>query len=116
MTRDEYVESIKSAALDIAKRGVMKFLASKAVEFKVSFLMSGFGGWLAGLVVGKVLEIAIKYTEFAAFFLYIDMRVDRQGDEFSKAAHAWYNAPPEEKAKFEKAYLESFYNLASLKS
>lgn len=111
MTRDEYVQLMKDAALDIGKRAVMKRLVSLMPIFG-----SGFPAYLAGLIVGAVLQSAIKETEMGAFFLYIDMRVDKQGADFSDAAHAWFNATPEEKSKYEKAYLESFYNLASLKS
>ncbi|MFM6929051.1 MAG: hypothetical protein ACKOX6_11345 [Bdellovibrio sp.] len=110
-TRDEYVDGLKSAALEIGKRAVMKLLVSK-----VPFFAGGFFGWVAGIIIGKVLTALIQETEFAAFFQYIDMRVDKQGDDFTKAALAWYNASPEEKVKYEKAYLDSFYTIASLKS
>ncbi|MFM6929954.1 MAG: hypothetical protein ACKOX6_15900 [Bdellovibrio sp.] len=111
MTRDDYVATLKFAAIEIGKRAVMRLLVSR-----VPFFAGGFFGWVAGIIVSKIVTVLIQDSEFAAFFQYIDMRVDKQGDEFSKAAQAWYFASPEEKAKYEKAYLDAFYNLASLKS
>lgn len=111
MDRDQYVEFVKDSALDLGKRAVMKYLAAR-----VPFLAGGFPGWVAGLIVGKILTVAIKETEMGIFFLYIDMRVDQQASEFDAAAIAYHNAPPEEKHKYEKAYLDAFYKFASLKS
>jgi hypothetical protein len=111
MTRDEYVEFLKSSALDIGKRVVMKTLASQ-----VPLFAGGFPAWVAGLIVGKVLTVLIQNSEFAAFFLYIDIRTNQQGAAFEKAAKDWYFASPEEKVQYEAAYLDSFYRFASLKS
>lgn len=111
MTRDEYVEFLKNSALDIGKRVVMKQLASQ-----VPLFAGGFFGWVAGLIIERVLVALIQQSEFAAFFLYIDVRVSHQGQVFEKAAKEWYFASPEEKGLYEKAYLDAFYNLASLKS
>lgn len=111
MTRDEYVETLKATALDLGKRAVLRQLAASVPMFS-----GGFFGWLAGMIVGKVLQVAIQQTEFGAFFLYIDMRVDEQGRDFEAAATAYHAAKLEDKPKYEKAYLDSFYKLASLKS
>lgn len=111
MTRDEYVAFLKSSALEIGKRAVLKSLASQVPLFS-----GGFPAWVAGLIVGKVLEVLIQQSEFGAFFLYIDIRTNFQGQKFEEAALAWYNASPEEKGKYEKEYLDSFYKFASLKS
>ena len=85
MTRDEYVQLMKNAALDIGKRAVMKQLAAQ-----IPFFAAGIPAKLAAIIVGKILEIAILETEMGAFFLYVDMRVDKQGSEFSDAAMAWF--------------------------
>ena len=111
MTRDEYVAYLKNAALDIGKRAVMSYLVARIPLVGTSF----FGG-LVSIVVSKVLEIAILETEFAAFFAYVDMRVTKQGNEFSEIAMKYHSAPEGEKAKYEKEYLAKFYDFASFKS
>lgn len=111
MTRDEYVEFLKSTALDIGQRVVFAALATE-LPFLNLPVVSQFSNFL----IGVVLKYAIKKTEFGAFFLYVDIRVDRQGSDFEKAALAWYNATTIEKTKLEADYLEKFYKLASLKS
>lgn len=109
MDRDEYVKFVKSTALDLGKRTVMSALVKKAPIFA-----SGPLSFIAILIIGKILEYAIMQSEFGAFFLYVDLRVDRQGFEFEKAAREWYDASPNEKINFEGAYLEKFYNVARL--
>lgn len=111
MTYDESVDSLKSAALDLGKKLVMNYLLAQA-----PFLATGFVGKLTSLFVGKVLEILINKTEFGAFFLFIDVRVNQQGKDFAEAAIKYHQAPDSEKPKYEKDYLEKFYNLVSLKS
>ena len=111
MTQDEYVELLKISALDIGKRAVMKALASR-----IPLLSGGLPAMIVGVVVEKILRIAILETEMQTFFWYIDMRVSAQGKTFSEYARAYHSATPEEKVKLESSYLDSFYKLASLKS
>lgn len=111
MTRDQYVELIKNSAVDMGKRALIAKLAAS-----VPFFAGGLPAKLAALIIDKVVTELVKQTEFGLFFLYVDMRVDKQGSDFEKAAIEWFNASPDEKEKYEKAYLEKFYNLASLRS
>lgn len=93
MTRDEYVELLKSAALDAGTKLVMSYLVSRIPFFALKFINP-----IVGYVVGAILRIAIRETEFGAFFLFIDMRTDLQAKAFEEAAIKNANAKtPEEK-------------------
>jgi hypothetical protein len=80
-SRDEYVETIKKAALTAGKHWVMEYIVRKVAFFSLSFPNA-----IMGILVGKVLEIAIMKTELGAFFLFIDLRTSAQGRAFYKAA------------------------------
>jgi hypothetical protein len=81
VNRDEYVELIKSTALDLGQRFVMQYLVAK-----IPFLALPIVNPLVGFVVGWVLKIALRETEFGLFFLYIDTRTNKQGIAFVEAA------------------------------
>jgi hypothetical protein len=81
LTRDQYVETIKETALSMGKKLVMDWLVSKA-----AFMAWAFPNMIAGFFVSKVLEVAIRETEFGLFFLYIDLRTSAQGKDFAEAA------------------------------
>ena len=91
----------------MGKRLVFDFIVSK-----VPFLGNFIFGPILGAVIGKILEIAIKYTEMGAFFLYIDLRTSAQGRAFEKAAFANVNAQKSNDAKVranaEKELIDSF--------
>lgn len=109
MSREDDVALIKQTALDLGRRVVLTYLAAQVPIFANYFLR-----WLADLIISKVLSVAINQTEFGVFFLYVDLRVNSQGKSFEEAARAWFNAKPEEKAKYEKDYLDKFYAIAKL--
>ena len=107
MTRDEYVELIKSTALDLGQRFVMSYLVAK-----LPFLAWPIVNPIASFIVGYVLKIAIRETEFGLFYLYIDTRTNKQGVAFMEAAirnrKAQENGTPEEKEKAEKELIDAF--------
>lgn len=81
MTRDEYVESLKDSALTLATKLVMENLVAR-----VSLLGMPFFNPITQLIVGGILKIAIRETEFGLFFLYVDVRVNIQASDFVRAA------------------------------
>ncbi len=107
MTRDEYVELIKSTALDLGQRFVMSYLVAK-----LPFLAWPIVNPIASFIVGYVLKIAIRETEFGLFYLYIDTRTNKQGVAFMEAAirnrKAQESGTPEEKEKAEKELIDAF--------
>jgi len=107
MNREVYVDLLKSTALDLGKRFVMQYLVAK-----IPFLALPIINPLAAFVVGYILKIAIRESEFAAFFLYIDLRTNKQGVAFVDAAAAnriaQETGTPEQKAVAEKALIDSF--------
>jgi hypothetical protein len=81
LSRDQYVAAMKETALRVGKSVVMDWLIARA-----PFLSWSFPNLVVGYLVGLVLEIAIKETEFGMFFVYIDVRTTRQGRAFEAAA------------------------------
>jgi hypothetical protein len=82
-THGAYVELIKDTALSIGKQAVMKYLVSQFPWMGVAFINP-----IIGMLVGYVLTVAIKYTEFGAFYQYTDLRVGNQARSFETAAIA----------------------------
>lgn len=115
MTHDEYVNLIKETALSVGKNAVMKVIMAK---------IPGSIAWLAspilGFLVGWVLTIAIKYTEFGAFYQYTDLRIGDQAKDFEAAAlanqAAQLNGTKEEKINAEKNLIKAFDRFFSLRS
>lgn len=81
MNRDQYVELIKSTAIDLGRRFVMSYLITR-----VPFLALPIINPIAAFVVGYILKIAIRETEMGAFYLFIDIRTNKQGIAFIEAA------------------------------
>lgn len=101
--RDQYVDALKQTAIDMGTKLVVQLLLKK---------IPGFFSPLLTLVVGHILKLAIKHTEMGAFFLFIDTRVNKQGQDFAKRALAnrevQINGTPEQKARAEKELMDSF--------
>lgn len=106
-TRQEYIDAIKKAAIATGKSGLIKVLLIKA-----PFLFYPVIGPITELLLGKILEILINETEFAAFFLYMDVRISKQGKEFAEAAVNNYKVQQtgtdQEKKDAEKLLMEKF--------
>jgi hypothetical protein len=119
VTRDEYVESIKSTALLIGRKVVVdvlvaqfsKWAMKKGLATLFNILMP-IANPILGFLVGYVLTIAIKYSEFGAFFLYIDLRSNQQGRDFEAAAlknlAAQKSGTEEDRKNAEKELINSF--------
>ena len=107
MDRDAYVELIKSTALELGSKFVMQYLVAK-----LPFLALPIINPIAGFLIGWVLKIAIRETEFGMFYLYIDTRTNKQGIAFIEAAVknklAQEKGTADEKAKAEKELIDSF--------
>ena len=76
---------LKSAAISIGKQAVMSRLA---VLLPGLFLgaVGGIVNPIVGYVVEKILVMAVVEGEMGAFFWFIDIRVNDQGDDFIEAA------------------------------
>lgn len=115
MTRDEYVSSVKTAFISLAKKAVMAKLAKEIPKLFIGKLGSVFNP-LVGLLVDKVLTYAVLETETALFFAYIDMRTGKQSKKFEDAVAENYIAQQtgsaDEKLKAEKKLKEAFIEFA----
>lgn len=92
MTRDQYAEIIKHGFFTIAKENAMRVILANFTWLSTSTLGSAFVTPVVSALVGWVLEKALDGAEMVAFFLYIDLRVNKQANEFSDAALANWNA------------------------
>lgn len=77
MSHAAYSAALRESALLLAKRLTMQFIVGRFPFF--AWTVPNF---VLGMVVGKVLEIAITKTELALFFEYVDFRTSRQGRAF----------------------------------
>lgn len=81
-TRDEYVESIKSAFVTLATQSTLAWFAT---------LTKGVSNtWFLKKLITIISEQLFKYiatqSELVVFFKYIDMRVGKQSTKFQLAA------------------------------
>lgn len=113
MTRDDYVASIKSAFITVGSKAVEGILIGY-----FPFLASPFLSPVLNWIVEKVMTDLADGGELAAFFVYIDFRVNEQGRAFSEAAaknqEALKNGTDAEKLKAKADLMVAFANLANL--
>lgn len=83
-TLDDFISDLKETAIDLGVSGVMAYLTLQAPIFtKIPIL-----GALIKAIVRKVLEIAVKYTELGAYFVYVDAYTAQQAKDFKEASAA----------------------------
>lgn len=90
MTHQEYVDSIKSAALSLASKFALGY-----IYFEVPWLNTIGLKQITEFIVNWVLKITIDKTEFGIFFFYIDLRTSGQRSAFDAAAIALAKAKKE---------------------
>lgn len=102
-----YVDSMKSAALSLGKKAVLKLIFAR-----LPFLAWGPLGMIAGYVVEKILTAFINGNETAIFFKYIDFRVNGQSGDFIEKAlendRIQREGTEDEKIKAKKALEDAF--------
>lgn len=92
MTRDEYVEAIKSSFVTIATRLTLTWAAS-------------FSGGVLNAILGRIIEAIARnlfqwlatQSELKIFFAYIDTRVGVQSKDFEDAAFNYWKLKQNEK-------------------
>lgn len=80
---DDFISELKDAAIDLGVSGVMAYLTLQA-----PFTRAPIVNKLIEAIVRKVLEIAVKYTELGAYFVYVDHYTAQQAKEFKEASAA----------------------------
>lgn len=115
MTRDEYVELIKSYALSFGTKAVLKVLVSK-----IPWLAGSIINPILGFIVEKVLQVFIYEAETRIFFAYTDLRCDAQGRAFVEAVkqkqEILLNGTEEQKREAEEKVKLAFKSLVKLTS
>ncbi len=114
MKIDQFIETLKSQLVTIGTNGVMTFLA-----IEVPFFAFPVVNKVTRLIVEKVIEIAIRYTELGAYFLYVDQYTAAQSDAFSNAAkknlEAQRNGTAEQKKQAEMELINRTRDLIKFK-
>jgi hypothetical protein len=109
---DEYVKAVKSTALTTAKKTLISALLRK-----VPFLFWGPFGAVTSMLIGKGLELLFEQAEFAIYFKYTDLRVDKQGLTFAQVAMDNYriqqNGTEDEKKQSEERLINCFKHFIS---
>lgn len=112
-TRDEYVKNIKSVFVGLGVKGLMTFLIAE-----VPFLAAPIPRYILEHVLSYILGKLADLAEMQIFFLYIDFRTSKQGQDFMDAVkkneETKKNGTPEEKARAEKALIDRFREFAKL--
>lgn len=113
MTRDDYVEGIKSAFTTLGNRVAMTFLTT---QFPI--LLNPILNKIVAYFVNLVIESMVNHAEMQAFFIYIDLRTSEQGRDFGEAAiknaKAQKSGSQKEKDAAEKDLINKFRALAKL--
>jgi hypothetical protein len=111
MTKDEYVEYVKSTFITMGRKSVMTALT---VQFPI--LANPFLNKIVELVVSKIVTIIVVAAEMQAFFFYTDFRVAKQSEEYIAAAlankKAQESGTPEEKKIAEENLINIFRTFA----
>lgn len=79
-TRDEYVKMAKSAFVTLTANGTLSVLSGYFPFLKIPF----FNG-IAQDLLEKFYEKVSNQGELAAFYKFIDVRVNKQGEAFQEA-------------------------------
>jgi len=115
MTRQEYIDLIKSAFLTAGKKAVMGYLVDKIAFFSLPIVNP-----ILSMIVEKILTILIQSAEMLAFFTYTDFRVAAQGKSFEAAAlrnHiAQQGGSDDEKREAEKLLIDSLRSFIRIAS
>lgn len=107
--------------VNILKEELLKSLVKSSTTWLVSKLP--FLGWgplapILNLFLTKFLKFLIYESEMACYFLFVELRVNKQGKDFYNALEAKFKAieggNPDEIKKTEKDAIDAFRNLVKL--
>jgi len=106
MDRQAYISALESSLLNMLKNAIIKVLVTR-----LPLLAWGPLSPILSFIVGKILELGMREAKIRIFFLYTDLRTNRQASIYETYALKFYETRSKED---EQKMLESFYNLATL--
>lgn len=113
-TRDDYVSVIKHGFVMIAEKAAMTAITAALP----ALMLNPIANYIVSHLLDWILNIIVDAAEMQVFFLYIDVRTSKQGQEFFNAAKANRDVQkagtPKEKADAEKALIDKFRAFAKL--
>lgn len=111
--RDDYVSAMKEAFVSIGANAAFTAIAASAPWVKAPIV-----NVVVKFILKRILSFVVNSGETAAFFLYIDTRVNAQASEFEIAAmknrEAQINGTPEQKQLAEEELFKRFVAFAKL--
>ncbi len=115
LSRDQYIDLLKQSFVTLGVDGLFKYLVAQ-IPFLGWVLVAPQVKIILRFFIGKMLE----HGETAAFFQFIDIRVNGQHVDFEKAAIenslAQINGTPEEKLRAEEKLKDAFRTFVRLAS
>ena len=111
MKRDEYIVLVKDAAVKIGTKALMNALVSR-----FAFIGLPFFNPVIGMIVGQLVSILVKETEFRLFLEFVDFRINTQAKEFENAAKEYSriqkDGTDDQKKNAEQKLISSFRRFA----
>ncbi len=87
---DGVIDAVRSAAIEYFSKVVLQHVLAWGGFFSWTIVQT-----VTGLIVRKVIEIAILKTELGIYVLYANERADRQAREYEEARQAESKLPPD---------------------
>lgn len=113
-TRDEYVAIIKHAFVVIGGKAALTALTAALP----GIMANAVAQYIASHIIDYILVAVSDAAEMQVFFIYIDVRTSKQGQDFFSAAKEnrdiQKTGTPEEKAHAEKVLIDKFRAFAKL--
>lgn len=110
MDADGVIDAVRSAAIEYFSKVVLQHVLAWGGFFSWTIVQT-----VTGLIVRKVIEIAILKTELGIYVLYANERADRQAREYEEARQAESKLPADaseiEKAEARKRVIDSARDL-----
>lgn len=113
MTRQEYVDALKSAIVTGVTKSAVGYLIAQ-LPFLSPFR------FIIDAIIERLVSFLVNKTELGLFFMYVDFRTNAQAKDFEQSAirnylaRKWGNADEIKLAEVE--LLESFRNFAKFTS
>jgi hypothetical protein len=106
MTRNDYVQILKKAAIKRITESLVRYCISK-----LPFLAMPIINPIFALIASKIVIAIAEETEMRVMFLYVDLRTDYQCEGFKEAALEWERDKSEKNEKILIDKLEHFISL-----
>lgn len=85
LSASQYIDAILEAGISAFSKLTIAWIKTAVPFFNLPIISQ-----LTDMVVNKIFEIGLKYTEMGAYFLLVDLTVSKQSKDFEAATIANY--------------------------